>query len=568
MANNDKIILDQIIEDQRISRFPTATKAAFFEMYVAEQVLKDFDLSDDELETGLIGSGQDGGIDGIYTLANGDLVLEDFDFDSLKKGVLLEVFIFQVKTSSSFDEDTMNKFAATTRDLFDLSRPLDEFKGVYNEGLRSSVDTFRRLFTKTAGRFPELRFNYCYATLGDSAQVHPNVARKQGDVQGAVASHFSAAKFEFAFLGASDLLALARRQPLSAYVLETKECLTPKDGYIALVELKKFYEFICDADTGQIRKNLFEANVRDYQGSNQVNEEIQHSLLESSQEDFWWLNNGVTVISTKATSSSKVLTIEDPQIVNGQQTSTEIFNYFHAAPREQEARSVMVRVIVTTDPAARDKVIKATNRQTSIPPASLRATDKIHRDIEEYLYPFGLYYDRRKNSQKNLGRPVEKIISIPLVAQSIMAVVLQRPDSARARPSSLLKKDEDYQKLFSDDYPIEVYLLVAKLIKSVQSYLRSLAELQPKVRTDLTFYVAMHVAAVLAQKPNPAVKDLIAINLVGMTPELLASSLEVVRSLYERLGGNDQVAKGTQLVAELKGVLAETYQNTSPMMQA
>jgi len=64
------------------------------------------------------------------------------------------------------------------------------------------------------------------------------------------------------------------------------------------------------------------------------------------------------------------------------------------------------------------------------------------------------------------------------------------------------------------------------------------------------------------------VKDLIAINLAGMNPELLASSLDVAGSLYERLGGNDQVAKGTQLVSKLKGVLAETCQNPSPMMQA
>jgi hypothetical protein len=314
-----------------------------------------------------------------------------------------------------------------------------------------------------------------------------------------------------------------------------------------------------DSATGQIRKNLFEANVRDYQGSNQVNEEIQHSLVESGKEDFWWLNNGVTIVSTKAVQSSKVLTIEDPQIVNGQQTSTEIFNYFYAEPRASEVRSVMVRVIVTTDSATRDKVIKATNRQTSITPASLRATDKIHRDIEEYLAPFGIYYDRRKNSQKNLGRPVEKIISISLLAQAIMAIVLQRPDSARARPSSLLKKDEDYQQLFSGDYPIEVYLVVAKLIKSVQSYLRSLPTLQPKDKTNLTFYVAMHAASTLTKKPSPSVKDIVSINLDHVDDDLLAASLGIVAGLYENLGASDQIAKGTQFVVELKTALAGSF---------
>lgn len=57
MANNDQIILDQIVEEQRTSRFPSVNRSEFFEMYVAEQVLKDFDLSDEEIEAGLVGNG-------------------------------------------------------------------------------------------------------------------------------------------------------------------------------------------------------------------------------------------------------------------------------------------------------------------------------------------------------------------------------------------------------------------------------------------------------------------------------------------------------------------------------
>jgi AIPR protein len=84
-------------------------------------------------------------------------------------------------------------------------------------------------------------------------------------------------------------------------------------------------------------------------------------------------------------------------------------------------------VIVPEDPTSRDRVIKATNSQTSIPPASLRATDKIHRDIEEYLKPMGLYYDRRKNFYKNEGLQVDKIVGMPYLAQAVMAIALRRP---------------------------------------------------------------------------------------------------------------------------------------------
>jgi Uri superfamily endonuclease len=124
-----------------------------------------------------------------------------------------------------------------------------------------------------------------------------------------------------------------------------------------------------------------------------------------------------------------------------------------------------------------------------------------------------------------------------------MAIVLQRPDSARARPSTLLKKDEDYQQLFSSGYPIELYLVVAKLIKRVQAYLRSLTDLQQKDKTNLTFYVAMYLVAILASKPVPEIKDIVAIDYDGLQEEKLALSL-VGEEIIRGLGATDQVAKG------------------------
>ena len=71
MANNDQILLNQIVEEQRQVRSPAASRTEFFETYVSEQVLKDYDLSDEEIEYGIVGNGGDGGIDGIFTFANG-----------------------------------------------------------------------------------------------------------------------------------------------------------------------------------------------------------------------------------------------------------------------------------------------------------------------------------------------------------------------------------------------------------------------------------------------------------------------------------------------------------------
>jgi AIPR protein len=554
VATNDQIILDQALDQERARRVPSASKSNFFEMYVIEQLLKDADLSDEEIESGLVGDGGDGGIDGIYVFANGDLVREDFDASSLKKSVVLEVVIIQSKLSPGFDEDTLNRFIAVTNDLFDLSKTVDNFAQVYNEGVRSAIGNFRSVYKDLAARFPSLQFRYVYASRGDSQSVHQNVSRKVKILEKAVLTLFSSAKFSFDFIGASNLLSLARRQPITSFDLKVSESISAQGGYIALVRLKEFEAFIRD-DNKQLRKNLFEANVRDYQGATQVNDEIQKSLSAKGSEDFWWLNNGVTIIAAKAVQSGKTLTIEDPQIVNGLQTSTEIYKYFSSANTEGDERSVMVRVIVPGKGESSDRIIKATNSQTTIPPASLRATDKVHRDIEEYLKPFGLFYDRRKNMHKNEGRAVEQIISIPLMAQSIMSICMQRPDDARARPSSLLKRDDDYAKIFNPEHPIELFLLAGSLVKAVQSNLRSRDDLQPKDRNNLLFYIVMHVAACLAGKARPSVKELSTIKVEEITARIIDGSFKSVKARYDALGASDAVAKGTQLLLEIKSEL-------------
>ena len=50
-----------------------------------------------------------------------------------------------------------------------------------------------------------------------------------------------------------------------------------------------------------VEKSIFESNVRDYQGNNSVNSSIAETLSSDSKEDFWWLNNGVTILASEVT---------------------------------------------------------------------------------------------------------------------------------------------------------------------------------------------------------------------------------------------------------------------------
>jgi hypothetical protein len=347
--------------------------------------------------------------------------------------------------------------------------------------------------------------------------------------------------FEFQFQGASELLQKFRKVPSTSIDLQLLENATSttfneKQGYLCLVSLINYYKFI--TDDGHIRKNIFEANIRDYQGKVEVNEGIKATLEEVvASDDFWWLNNGITIIATSGTIVGKTISLEEPQIVNGLQTSTEIYNYFNDNSLISDSRSILVRIIVTSDSASRDKIIKATNSQTAISAASLHATDKVQRNIESlFLLKGGLYYDRRKNFYKNQGYPRDKILSIPYLAQAVNAMALREPDNSRGRPASLLKDDKNYTRIFNDRYSINLYWICATTMKKVEAYMKSKeASLPSEEKYNLVFHVTMYVTLVMMGRSDYQSKDVVKIYPDEITPDILAYCLKQVVSVFHRL---------------------------------
>lgn len=377
MPTNDKIILDQILKEKQLSVASTLNESEYFELFTAEQILKDFDLSYDEIQKGLVGGGSDGGVDGIYTFVNGELLEEDTDYAHFKKELKIEVFLIQAKTKPSFAETTMDKFVAFTADLFDLTNDLESLTTTYNKDVLDRIGYFRDAHSKLVAKFPKLSFVYCYATKGD--QVHKNVSRKDVAIKNSINKIYSEPAVDVRFYGASELLALVRREPSTTFSLKVSHSPISASrndastGFIALVKLEDFYHFISD-QKGNLKKIIFDANVRDYQGNVQVNGGIQKTLSDAKiSEDFWWLNNGITIIATESNHSGSTLHIENPLIVNGLQTSTEIFKYFQEKKPNEEERVLLVRVIVPRSVESHDRIIKATNSQTSIPPRLLKS---------------------------------------------------------------------------------------------------------------------------------------------------------------------------------------------------
>ena len=98
-------------------------------------------------------------------------------------------------------------------------------------------------------------------------------------------------------------------------------------------------------------------------------------------------------------------------------------------------------------------------------------------------------------------------------------------------------------------YPIQLYHLCAEAMRRVEAYLKLPATgLASKDRNNLRFYVAMHAVVSLSGKREPSALDLAKLDVTRLDDAAIAKSLDVVKTDYESLGGNDQVAKGPSLL--------------------
>ena len=105
-----------------------------------------------------------------------------------------------------------------------------------------------------------------------------------------------------------------------------------------------------------MRRSLFNDNVRDYLGQNAVNSEIEKTIVENPGM-FLLCNNGIAIVCSDFDQvRDNLVKIENPQIVNGCQTSNVLFN-LRDNPNIEKVQLV-VRVISTDSLAISNKIVR------------------------------------------------------------------------------------------------------------------------------------------------------------------------------------------------------------------
>lgn len=492
MDNSDIVLLDILLKEKREKSPSSLNDSEHFEYFVSKEVLKDLDVANDELLAGIVGGGKDGGIDSLYTFANEALVLEDTEIDklSLNRNYALDLYVIQAKTSDGYSEAALTKITSSLPVFINLgATPSPK---LYSQSLLTQINIFRDLLSQTTPKFPKVRIHIIYATKGSTEKIHPNVRAKAEELRVTVEEKLSGSEIKVEFLGARELLDLARREPSYTIELPYVEQSALAASHVALVKIGEYAKALTD-ETGRLKRYVFESNVRDFQGNTRVNEEIKATLdSDADDPDFWWMNNGVTILCSRATATGKNFTLQDAQIVNGLQTSVAIHQRYLADEHRlhSDQRSLLVRIITVTDEDIRNKVIVATNSQTNLDPSAIRATDPLQRDIEQFFLDKHWFYDRRKNFYRNQDKPAEKIVTIPYLAQAILAIGFAEPDVARARPSSAIRDDDQYGRLFNRGISFDIFLWMAELQKRTDKIIRA-SEIESNQKSNLKFHLPM-----------------------------------------------------------------------------
>lgn len=518
MANNSAL-LEAIISDYSTENFPSENNLdRIFEYFATESYFKKYDFSIDEISNGLIGNTNDWGIDGFYIVINNKTIqsveeLKDMEFS---RNFTVELYILQYKNSNSFKETVVDKFIVVSPYIFDLEKfnERDSFDAL-PQILIENIKIFQHIIKTYASKFPNVSINFVHASKGETDRVNgnkklnKNYMTKVEELKKLV-NNYSLGKntsCSYELIGIEELNMLSQLQKSYSGDLKVSQNpifvsfgdeKTKQKGYIATVSLKNFFNFLVDYDENNnpiLKEYLFESNIRDYQNSTEVNKAIETTLKDKkSSNDFWWLNNGITILADEGSLNGSVFTLENIQIVNGLQTSYSIFNVLSSEKNnENEDRSVFCKIIITQEEESIDSIIKATNSQNSIPASSLRSTDNLQRDIELYLFKKDFFYDRRKNFYKNKKKPRNKIISINYLAQSLTSILEMKPSKARTSPTVLTKSDEDYKKIFNRNMSIEIYYYAIVLRKNVETYLKENFNIKTDIDKDIKNYFYLHL---------------------------------------------------------------------------
>lgn len=425
-----------------------------------------FQLREDEIENAVaIGGKSDNGIDAVFEINN-------------------ELFIIQSKYGSSQNIDAIHRF------INDALRLLETSPDTKREAVIDATLEIRKAF-KT-----EKKINCYYITnnnLNDwersqitkalDGRIFINTNFYILDIDGIVEKiQLSKGELPFDFKNKNFKVKHNR-----AFTVDGKNGLT----YITAVTLKNFADFISQDKDSDL---IFYSNIRNYLNSTSINSGIKKTL-ENAPQDFWYYNNGITVVCEDIVDKNSILVVKAPQIVNGCQTAKNIYatykkKSYQTAQDILEDGQILIRFIKIKNIDAldkkefRDNITRYTNSQNAVKGLDFYALDHFQRDLKIEFEKKGYYYEiqrgsysaeknRRKKKDQFKGAPnynylikdynsaKKFVLPAKEVIQAFTAGIKMMPNIAYSRANELTPMGKRWEEIMNEEtksFSVESFL--------------------------------------------------------------------------------------------------------------
>ncbi len=243
---------------------------------------------------------------------------------------------------------------------------------------------------------------------------------------------------------------------------------------------------ICKVDLYELAQivernpGIFNSNIRVFQSiNNPVNKEITKTLKNPDGiREFIYLNNGITILcdEMRIKAGGEVLELKNPSIINGCQTASTVFEVYKLGKIEKNIGFVLVRVIRSSDPGSKMKIILASNRQTAVRSRDLISEDDIQKQLEAEFLTLGYYYERKPRLY--FDKPQDVVIDLEKAAQAYMALIIRKPAEAKNKKREIY--GSYYDQIFNKQTSAKGLLVPYKLYEKISDKVNVLRKKEVK----------------------------------------------------------------------------------------
>ena len=410
------------------------------------------------------------GIDGIVIIVNNRLVTEEADLGKFgqTEAIKIKIGFIQSTTKNSFDEQKFSAFTDEVVKFLTGAIDIEPYSTIYKKLLDESGNFIDRieetphislffLSARTAHNVGIEKINSEKTKITSRNEIENKCLLEKISVlqkEEVKVEYEKISKFHSIQMKFENNIPLSSAENVELSLLAT----------VKFSELKKL---ILTSDKN-LKEKLFIENVRNYIGSTPVNLDIKKTLDAVTERNYFpFLNNGLAIICDKIERhpvKEKEFTLTFPRIINGCQTTNELFKKFKESADESSIDNIEIvaKVISTNDNNLKKMIIYAANNQNSID-KDLQSLNEFHEKIETYYSgkderAFHIYFERLRGQHSNVNPPYSRV-NIETLARVFISVFLRKPHEMKSNAVSVIDKFQKEGKIFnsSSQEPMQYY---------------------------------------------------------------------------------------------------------------